>query len=266
MKKIILFLMTFLAFNSASAFESQMINTNFYSKSLGVRMPIAIYLPYKAKHRQRSRYKVIYMLHGMSDHYNTWQTAAHIKKLIDKMIRRHRINKVIVVFPEGENSYYYNSVEGRFEDYIVKDVRQYAEKNFPIRKGRKNRAILGISMGGAGAMRLALKYPEMFKYVFGLSGIYNPDYMSYELRILNRERLSGLKIFFWAGKSDPAKNYALFLNKVLQRHGIKHSFALRKGRHDWPQWIPEIKISLIKFVGRAKVGKKIRITGKNVKF
>ena len=66
--------------------------------------------------------------------------------------------------PEGGSSYYTNAVDppqDRYEDYIVKDLICDVERKFPVAAGRSNRAIVGVSMGGFGAVNLALRHPEL---------------------------------------------------------------------------------------------------------
>lgn len=74
--------------------------------------------------------------------------------------------------PEGSSSYYTNAVDppqDRYEDYIVNDLILDVERRFPVAPGRSNRAIVGISMGGFGAVKLALRHPDLFSFVGGIS-------------------------------------------------------------------------------------------------
>lgn len=73
---------------------------------------------------------------------------------------------------EGNSSYYVNSAErpqDRYEDYIVKDLIADVESRFPAAVGRSNRAIIGISMGGFGALNLSLRHPDLFVFASALS-------------------------------------------------------------------------------------------------
>ena len=79
--------------------------------------------------------------------------------------------RLILVMPEGQSSYYVNSAErlqDRYEDYIVEDLVADVERRFPVAaKNREQRAIAGVSMGGYGAMTLALKHPDLFIFAGG---------------------------------------------------------------------------------------------------
>ena len=69
--------------------------------------------------------------------------------------------------PEGNSSYYINAAErpqGKYEDYIVNDLITDAESRFPIAAGRNHRAVIGVSMGGFGAINLSLRHPDLFVF------------------------------------------------------------------------------------------------------
>ena len=74
--------------------------------------------------------------------------------------------------PQGDNSYYTNSADrpqDRYEDYIVRDLIADVESRFPVAADSSHRAIAGVSMGGFGAIKLALRRPELFVFAGGVS-------------------------------------------------------------------------------------------------
>jgi len=108
----------------------------------------------------------VYMLHGNEGDHESW--------LRDSRMTCHaRGHRLALVFPDGQRSRYVNSPAcGQYEDFIVEDVIGYVERTFPVRTGRDCRAIAGYSMGGYGALMLALKHPDVFAAVSGHSGSY----------------------------------------------------------------------------------------------
>jgi len=69
--------------------------------------------------------------------------------------------------PEGESSYYTNAADppdDRFEDSIVHDLITDVEAKFPAAAGRANRSIVGLSMGGFGAVKIGLRHPDLFVF------------------------------------------------------------------------------------------------------
>lgn len=138
-----------------------------------------IYLPpgYGASEK---RYPVVYALHGFTTSAYIAATWNSYWKKIDRMIHDGDIGQMIVVFPEAnnrfQNSEYLSSPTiGDYETYIVRDLVDHIDANYRTIAHRDSRAITGHSMGGEGAMRLALKYPEVFSVVAASAGMYNYD-------------------------------------------------------------------------------------------
>jgi putative tributyrin esterase len=79
---------------------------------------------------------------------------------------------MILVMPEGNSSYYTNSVDRpqeRYEDYIVSDLIADVESKFSAAAGRASRSIAGLSMGGFGVVKLALRHPDLYAFARGIS-------------------------------------------------------------------------------------------------
>jgi S-formylglutathione hydrolase FrmB len=81
-----------------------------------------------------------------------------------------------MVHPRGDSSFYCNYMDGtrRYEDLIAQELIGFMEKNYRAAKGRENRAIAGTSMGGYGALKIAMKYPDRYAAVVGQSPILFP--------------------------------------------------------------------------------------------
>jgi len=106
----------------------------------------------------------VYLLHGGGADFRSWTN--------DSDVARFAENGLILVMPEGKSSYYINAAgraHDRYEDYIVSDLIADSQRKFPIEGGREHRAIIGISMGGFGAINLSLKHPDLFAFAGALS-------------------------------------------------------------------------------------------------
>lgn len=139
-----------------------MQDVTLHSPALGRDMPYRVLLP--ANVSANKKLPVIYLLHGGGGGYRDWSNYSDVAQFAGRGL--------ILVMPEGESSYYVNAVErpaDRFEDYITKDLIADVETKFPVATGRDNRAIVGISMGGFGAVVLSLKHAELFAFVGALS-------------------------------------------------------------------------------------------------
>ncbi len=143
---------------------SAVVDTSFFSNAMGENRNVSIYLPKGYDRADTTRYPVIYFLHGRrGDH----TSHSLIYGTLDKLIGIGRIEPVILVKPDGsKGSQYVNSeLYGRIEDYIVFDLVDYIDANYKAIADRNKRSIMGFPMGGFGAMRLALKHPDIYRGV-----------------------------------------------------------------------------------------------------
>jgi S-formylglutathione hydrolase FrmB len=162
----------------AYAFEGTLEDSTFYSASLSREMPYRLYLPpdYFDAEALSTRYPVLYLLHGHETEENYlahtyWTERTEISTLADAY-------GMMIVFAEGLRSWYSNYHDSepgtnRFEDYIVFDLIDHIDATYRTRPDRESRAIMGNSMGGHGAMKLAALHPDRFCAAAGLSGIFD---------------------------------------------------------------------------------------------
>jgi S-formylglutathione hydrolase FrmB len=111
------------------------------------------------------RLPVVYLLHGSDGGFHDWLNYSDVA-------RYSVANKVVLVMPDAEDSYYTNSATrpgDRYEDFIIQDLIQDVETRIPIQRDRAHRAVIGVSMGGFGAVKLGLHHPELFAFVGGMS-------------------------------------------------------------------------------------------------
>ena len=135
---------------------------SFYMPSLSRTMRLSVVLP--QKYSPTNRYPVLYLLHGYTGDNSDWLARTKLAEYLKDI-------PLIVVMPEADNSWYVNSVtepSDRFEDYLVRDVPHYVQKLYSIDTARQ--AIAGLSMGGYGALMLALKHPSQYRFTGSLSG------------------------------------------------------------------------------------------------
>ena len=132
---------------------------NGRNMSLGVILPAG----YSASDK---RYPVLYLLHGYTAHYSNW--------LLQSGIRRYaRRYQEIIVMPEAGESWYvdnYANPKLQWQDYFIYDVIPFVDRHFRTVAARCGRALAGTSMGGYGALLLALKYHTLFAAAASLSG------------------------------------------------------------------------------------------------
>ena len=147
----------------------QVHDREFQSKSLGRAMRYRVVVP--ADYDRTTRhYPALYLLHGLYGDFENWETRTNLVQYAEKY-------QYIIVMPDAGDSWYTNSAtvpQDKFEDYIVKDVIDEAEKSWRIIRSPHRRAIAGLSMGGYAAVKFALRYPGMFAVAASISGAMNP--------------------------------------------------------------------------------------------
>ena len=239
-----------------------------HSSALGRDMPYRVLLP--ATIALNKRFPVIYLLHGGGGNYRDWSNYSDVAQFAGRGL--------VLVMPEGESSYYVNAVDrpaDRFEDYITEDLIADVEAKFPVATGRENRAIVGISMGGFGAVVLSLKHPELFAFVGALSPALDVPSRPFSIKRVGQYRQYRAIFGPWGSptrhandpyilvhSSDPAAVPYLFLScgeqeglipanlrfvTTLEKRHFRYEFHVVPGGHDWNQWnrrLPELFQSL----------------------
>jgi S-formylglutathione hydrolase FrmB len=231
-----------------------------------------VYLPSSydagvAKHPPQT-YPVLYYLHGLGDNERTLFNSGGWT-MLDDLRQQHKMGEFLIVAPEGDRTFYINSADGsvRYSDFFLQEFIPYIESSYRVTKGRSNRAISGISMGGYGALRFAFSHPEMFSSVSAqsaaliaespqqldtanrsgapmgklLASVFgNPiepahwkENSVFSLASKNQTALRKLNIYFNCGQDD---NYgfekgAAALHEQLQKAGVKHEYHPYPGDH-----------------------------------
>ncbi len=118
-----------------------------------------VYLPNGYEKDAGKQYPVLYLLHGSHGNENSWNKFYPI---LDNMINEGKISPVIAVAPVTGNSYWVDSELGAYESAVIDDLITYIDNNYDTIEDRSGRALAGFSMGGYGATRYVLTYPDMF--------------------------------------------------------------------------------------------------------
>lgn len=136
------------------------------SKLMARQMPYRVMLPKNYESDKQTRFPVIYLLHGLTGHFDNWSDKTKLAEYLAPY-------NFIVVMPEGDNGWFTDSAtvpNDKYESYIVQELIPEIDKNFRTASDREHRIIAGLSMGGYGSLKFGLKYPEMFSLVGSFSG------------------------------------------------------------------------------------------------
>jgi len=234
-----------------------MRDVTFHSVALNRDMPYRVVLPVSVVAGQEL--PVVYLLHGGGGGFRDWSNYSDVAQFAERGL--------ILVMPEGNSSYYTNSVDRpqeRYEDYIVRDLIADVESKFPAAAGRASRSIAGISMGGFGAVKLALRHPDLYAFAGGISAAIDVPRRPFSVNRFEQwrhynsifgqsgsQRRRDNDPFVLAGLADPEKMPHFFLScgeqegllssnrefaALLGRRHFRYEFHSSSGAHDWKQW------------------------------
>jgi putative tributyrin esterase len=232
-------------------------DVTFHSTALNRDMQYRVVLPANIANGQNL--PVVYLLHGGGGGFRDWSNYSDVAHFAEQGL--------ILVMPEGNSSYFTNAAErpkDKYEDYIVIDLISDAESKFPVLKGRANRAIIGVSMGGFGAVKLGLRHPELFAFVGGISPAIDVPSRPFSIKRLEQWRRHRAIFGAWgsvtqrnndpfviARSADPAAAPYIFLScgeqdgllpsvrefaAVLGERHFQYEFHTSPGGHNWAQW------------------------------
>lgn len=109
----------------------------------------------------------VLLLHGLSDDYTQWERMTPIERYANE-------RGIAVIMPDGARSFYTDMKYGdAYYSSIVRDVMRSARSLFPLSVKREKNFTAGLSMGGYGALKIALKNPDVFSGAISLSGVLN---------------------------------------------------------------------------------------------
>ena len=205
------------------------------------------------------RFPVVYLLHGGGGGFRDWSNYSDVARFAEYGL--------ILVMPEGESSYFANGADrprDRFEDYITQDLIADVERKFPAATRREDRAIVGVSMGGFGAVNLAFRHLDLFAFAGGISAAIDVPSRPFSIKRLEQWHRHRAIFGPWNGQTqrendpfmlvrtaDPAKTPYFFLTcgeqegllpanrafaSLLQQRHFQYEFHTVPGGHDWNQW------------------------------
>ncbi|HXG55713.1 MAG TPA: alpha/beta hydrolase family protein [Vicinamibacterales bacterium] len=150
----------------ATAQAGRLREESVQSAALGRAMKYRVLVP-EGYEDTLERYPVLYLLHGLTGDYTDWTTRTNIAAYT-------RTVPLIIVMPDGGNQWYTNAADGtaKFEDYVATDLPADVVLKYRTLNSRYGRAIAGLSMGGYGALKLALKRPAQYAVAGGFSGAF----------------------------------------------------------------------------------------------
>ena len=245
-----------------------LIHCNFYSDVLEISTAMYVILPENTKTQigmegktERLVHPTLYLLHGLSDDYTIWQRRSSIERYASNF-------GLAVVMPAVNRSFYCDMVQGyKYWTFVSEELIKKARSFFPLSDKREDNFVAGLSMGGYGAFKLGLSYPEKFCAAASLSGAM--DIMQFKdsgndrefelifgrekqikgskhdlFRLLEEIKKSpGLKpkLYQCCGTEDFLYKDNISFKKLCEKSGLDYTFEEEPGTHNWEYWDLKIK-------------------------
>lgn len=211
--------------------EAESLKNNIIGES--AKRKILVYTP-KDYEESKKEYPVLYYLPGYGNTYKEYLTEVFQGMIItddlDKLFENTDKSFIVVVvdgFNKFHGSFYTNSeITGNWEDYIIKDVVSYVDKNYRTIRSNKARGIAGHSMGGTGAFNLAIKHQDIFSslYIYA-AGLFEPRVT--EMAFFNKRTLKSLlrKIEKYQAMGEE-KGKEELINYLTEASNFEMTFAI----------------------------------------
>jgi enterochelin esterase family protein len=200
-----------------------------------------VYLPPGYKASASRRYPVLYLLHGNNDTAAGWTDVGKANFILDNLIAGNKAVPMIIVMPWGHAIPYGTSGNNNevLENYLLKEIIPQVEKNYRVARGRENRAIAGLSMGGGQALEIGFGHLDLFSAVAAFSFAVPGNFAARFKTGLDDPKGTNAKLkLLWlgCGQQDPAFGRNQQFSQMLTSHNINNTFFPTEGRHQFAVW------------------------------
>ena len=258
--------------SAAAAPQGSVVQRSVWSRALGHSVRTLVYLP-PAYRPDGPRLPTLYLLHGTPGTPDG-MFALGVGTRLDQLIDAGGAPAMIVVVPSGgrradSDTEWDDSVadaKERWGTFVTRDLVAAIDADYPTRRGRGSRAIAGISMGGYGAVNLALGHAAEFGVASSWSGYFVANTPSVDgpsgsatwrarspllslAQLAPALRKQPVRTSFYSGRADRFFGENVAFSKALTKLGIAHRFRAVPGGHDATVWRAQMTTEL-KWIGR----------------
>ncbi len=208
--------------------------------------------------------KVVYLLHGLSDNCSCWSRFTAVERYANEY-------GAAVIMPEVQRSFYTDMALGvGYFTYVQKELPQICARLFGLSQKREQNFVMGLSMGGYGALKCALTAPRQyagcaafsavteiekraaskspeFQAIFGFPAV--PPESARLTKLLEKQKAADLPRFFMTcGEQDRLYEENCNFAKALEEKGAALEFLHWPGNHTWDFWDASVKMALDKLL------------------
>jgi putative tributyrin esterase len=241
------------------------IRCDFFSEVLEVGTSITVLLPQATEEQigvaesvtRGGDFPVLYLLHGLSDDSTAWHRYTSIERYAAPI-------GLAAVMPQVQRSFYADEAHGgSYWTFLSEELPAIVRSFFRVSDRREDTFVAGLSMGGYGAFKWALRHPDRFAAAAGLSGALDVEALSQvegrrELfaRVFDGPVGPDNDLFALLEKADPAAVPPLYLGCGTEDHllegnqrfldaatakGLDVTVDFRPGEHEWGLWDATIR-------------------------
>lgn len=230
------------------------------SATAGFNRRLTVYTPAGYETSKKTKYPVLYVLHGIGGDEDAWQDQGRACQIMDNLIAAGKAKPMIVVFTNGnisqeaaplQNSTGYNiptmslpqTMEGTFETSFPEIVK-FIDGTYRTIAKKQSRAICGLSMGGFHSLYISLNNPDMFNYVglfsaaIGTGNENNPSpiYTDFDKKVDAFFAKKPAYYFIGIGNTDFLYKANTEYRALLDSKGINYEYMETDGGHIWRNW------------------------------
>ncbi len=214
----------------------------------GIERPMCVYTPAGYDPAGKEKLPVLYLIHGMTDTYETWFKVGHVNNILDNLIAQGLAKRMIVVMPYA-NPYPEMMLQGKADRYdamgtdivtneILNEVIPFIESNYNVYKDAKHRAIAGFSLGGRQTLACGLGNPDKFDYVCAMAPAifgeeYKANFANGTYAPVDTVKKNLKLMWLGTGSEDFLISASRGLDAFLTEQGIEHTFYNPGGGHTW---------------------------------
>ncbi len=216
---------------------------SYESRSVGSTRKMQVYTP--PGYTEKTKYPVLYLLHGIGGDETEWQRFAKPNVLLDNLLADGKITPMIVVMPNGRaqkndrpegNIYAAAPAFAAFEQDLLKDVIPTIESRYSVQTDREHRALAGLSMGGGQSLNFGLAHLDTFAWVGAFSAAPNTK-PAVELVPDPARTRENLKLLWVAcGRRDGLIRISQQVHGYLKEKGVPHVWHVDGHAHDPTEW------------------------------
>lgn len=226
--------------------SGHLLRRTFHAPTLGREKRYCIYLPPRYALEPHEHFPCLMLLPGLLDDEMTWARKTDLDDVMDRLVGEGAVPGMVVVCPDKDDTMFDEGAWDAYGAYLAEDLRQHVENEYRVIPDGTARAVEGLSLGGAWALRLAAWHPDMYRSVTGLSCAFSGDLVDALGASAPTLAARGVRfrLAFGDQEGDILAQATDTFARLLRGLGLPCEVSMDPGPHDWPLWRVQLPHSL----------------------